>query len=300
MFPTLIGVTLLTFLLFNVFGGDPAQRFAGKYATAEQVQKIKEDLGLNKPRPIQYLNFLKQIATMDFGRSWSSKQKISTIFNEGISATLSLTVFPFVAALIFCILVSLIAVYFRKQTIDKSIVVICLSLMSTTSLLFILGFQYLFAYKLGVFPISGWDPDWINRWQYLFLPWLILFILDLGPSILVYRSIIMDEVYRDYVRTARAKGLDEKTIFLRHVLKNALIPIITIIVIQIPFLITGAVLVESFFGIPGLGGTLIKALQDSDFPVIKAMTVITAILYMIFNLLSDVLYSIVDPRVKIK
>jgi peptide/nickel transport system permease protein len=300
MVPTLIGVTLLTFFLFNVFGGDPAQRFAGKHATADQVQKIKEDLGLNKPLPIQYLNFLKQITTFDFGRSWSSKQKISTIFSEGISATLSLTVVPFAVAVGLSILIALLAVYFRARILDKLIVFICLCLLSSTSLLFILGFQYFFAYKLGIFPISGWDPDWLGRWQFLFLPWLILFVLDLGPSILVYRSIIMDEAFRDYVRTARAKGLDEKVIFLKHVLKNALIPIITIIVIQIPFLITGAVLVESFFGIPGLGGTLIKALQDSDFPVIKAMTVITAILYMLFNLLSDILYSVVDPRVKIK
>lgn len=300
MFPTLIGVTLLTFLLFNVFGGDPSQRFAGKHATAAQVQKIKEELNLDKSLPYQYLNFLKQIVTFDFGRSWSSKQKISVIFSDGISATLSLTVIPFTAAVFFCIIIALISVYYRAHVLDKFIVFICLSLMSSTSLLFILGFQYFFAYKFGIFPISGWDPDWIGRWQYLFLPWLILFVLDLGPSILVYRSVIMDEVFRDYVRTARAKGLDEKIVYLRHVLKNALIPIITLVVIQIPFLITGAVLVESFFGIPGLGGILIKALQDSDFPVIKAMTVITAILYMLFNLLSDILYSIVDPRVKIQ
>jgi peptide/nickel transport system permease protein len=300
MIPTLIGVTLLTFLLFNVFGGDPAQRFAGKHANSEQVEKIKEELGLDKSRPLQYLFFLKQIVTFDFGRSWSSKQKISTIFSDGISATLSLTVVPFIAAVVFCIIVALIASYFRARALDKFIVFICLTLMSSTSLLFIIGFQYFFAYKLGVFPISGWDPDWINRWQYLFLPWLILFILDLGPSILVYRSVIMDEIFRDYVRTARAKGIADKSIYLKHILKNALIPIITIVVIQIPFLITGAVLVESFFGIPGLGGTLIKSLQDSDFPVIKAMTVITAILYMFFNLLSDILYSIVDPRVKLR
>lgn len=300
MIPTIVGVTLLTFFLFNVFGGDPAQRFAGKHATAEQVERIREELGLNKSLPAQYFDFLKQIATFDFGRSWSSRQAISTIFKDGISATLSLTTVPFVAAILFSILIALCCVYYRAGVFDKTVLFLCLSLMSTTSLVVIIGFQYFFAYKWGIFPISGWEPDWVGRWPYLFLPWLILFTLDLGPSILVYRSVIMDEAFRDYVRTARAKGLAEHLIYLKHILKNALIPIITIVVIEIPFLITGAVLVESFFGIPGLGGLLIRALQDSDFPVIKAMTVMTALLYMLFNLLSDVLYSMVDPRVKLK
>jgi peptide/nickel transport system permease protein len=300
MIPTLLGVTLLTFCLFNVFGGDPAQRFAGKHATPEQVEKIREELGLNKSLPLQYVGFLKQIVTFDFGRSWASHQEISSVFSEGASATLSLTAPPFVFSVIFCILVSLLAVYWRAKIFDRVVFIICLSLMSTTSLVFILGFQYFFSFKMGLFPISGWDPDWLGRWEYLVLPWIILFILDLGPNILVYRSVIMDEAFRDYVRTARAKGLKDSVIYVKHILKNAMIPIITLIVIEIPFLITGAVLVESFFGIPGLGGTLIKALQDSDFPVIKAMTVITAILYMVFNLISDILYSLVDPRVKLK
>lgn len=300
MVPTIIGVTLLTFLLFNVFGGDPAQRFAGKHATVEQVQKVREELGLNKSLPAQYFDFLKQIATFEFGRSWSSRQSIATIFADGISATLCLTSIPFLAAIVFSLIIALTCVYFRAGRFDKTVIFLCLAMMSTTSLVLIIGFQYFFAYKWGIFPISGWEPDWIGRWPYLFLPWLILFILDLGPSILVYRGVIMDEAFRDYVRTARAKGLEEKFIYLKHILKNAMIPIITIVVIEIPFLITGAVLVESFFGIPGLGGLLIKALQDSDFPVIKAMTVITALLYMLFNLISDVLYSLVDPRVKLK
>ena len=154
-------------------------------------------------------------------------------------------------------------------------------------------------FRTGIFPISGWDPSWVGRWEYLYLPWIILFVLSLGPNILIYRTVIMDEVFQDYVRTARAKGMSESKVYAKHVLKNAMIPIITVIVMEMPFLITGSVLIENFFGIPGLGGTLIKALNDSDFPTIKAFTVISALTYMMFNLLADVLYSVVDPRVKL-
>jgi peptide/nickel transport system permease protein len=295
----MFGITLLTFALFNMVGGDPALRFAGKHATAEQVQHIRAELGLDRSLPEQYLFYVKQIVTVDYGRSWSTQQKISTMIDDGISATLSLMVPPFVASVVFCIGLALFTVYFRGTIFDKGTVVTCLGLMSVSSLVYILGLQYLLAFRADIFPISGWDPSWTGRWQYLYLPWLIMFVLTLGPDILVYRSVIMDEAFQDYVRTARAKGLSTTSIFTRHILKNAMIPIITVVVIEIPLLITGSVLIENFFGIPGLGGMLVKALGESDFPVIKAMIVITSFGYMIFNLLSDLLYAVVDPRIKL-
>ncbi len=299
MVPILIGVTLLTFMLFNIFGGDPAQRFAGKHATIEQVQLVRTELGLDRSLPEQYLFFVKQIATVDYGRSWASKQLISTMIGDGLSATLSLTAPAFFASIVFCIGLALFAVWGRGTVLDRGTVVVCLALLSVSSLVYILGLQYMLAFKGGIFHISGWDPSWTGRWEYLYLPWIILFVLSLGPNILIYRTVILDEAFQDYVRTARAKGLSEKTVYVKHILKNAMIPIITVIVIEMPFLITGSVLIENFFGIPGLGGTLIKALNDSDFPTIKAFTVISALVYMIFNLLADVLYSVVDPRVKL-
>lgn len=286
-------------MLFNLFGGDPAIRFAGKHATAEQVQVIRAELGLDRSLPEQYLFFVKQITTFDYGRSWASKQLISTMIADGLGATLSLTAPAFFASIVFCIGLALFAVYGRGTIFDRGTVVVCLALLSISSLVYILGLQYILAFKGGIFPISGWDPSWVGRWEYLVLPWIILFVLSLGPNILIYRTVIMDEAFQDYVRTARAKGLAEKHVYAKHVLKNAMIPIITVIVIEMPFLITGSVLIENFFGIPGLGGTLIKALNDSDFPTIKAFTVISALTYMVFNLLADVLYSLVDPRVKL-
>ncbi len=299
MIPILVGVTLLTFMLFNIFGGDPALRFAGKHATAEQVQTVRAELGLDRSLPEQYLFFVKQIVTADYGRSWASKQLISTMIGDGLGATLSLTAPAFVASIFFCIGLALFAVWGRGTILDKGTVVTCLALLSISSLVYILALQYILAFKGGFFPISGWDPSWTGRWEYLVLPWIILFVLSLGPNILIYRTVIMDEAFQDYVRTARAKGMNERSVYAKHILKNAMIPIITVVVIEMPFLITGSVLIENFFGIPGLGGTLIKALNDSDFPTIKAFTVISALTYMVFNLLADVLYSIVDPRVKL-
>jgi peptide/nickel transport system permease protein len=299
MVPILFGVTLLTFFLFNVLVSDPATRFAGKHATVERVEAIKAELGLDRSLPQQYLFFLKQVATFDYGRSWSTKQQISTMIDDGFSATICLTTPPFVVSVIFSVLLAMVASYFRGTIFDKGVVIVCLGMLSISSLVYILFMQNIFAYQLGLFPISGWDPSWIGRWRYLALPWLILFVLLLGADILVYRSVILDEAYQDYVRTARAKGLSVTSIFTRHILKNAMIPIITIVVIEMPFLITGSVLLESFFGIPGLGGMLVKALYESDFPVIKAMTVIISLAYMFFNLLSDILYSLVDPRIRL-
>ena len=299
MIPILIGITLLTFLLFNVFGGDPATRFAGKHATAEQVQNLRVELGLDSSLPEQYFNFVKQILTMDYGRSWSTKQQISTMIGDALDATLCLTVPSFIFDVIFCISLALFLAYMRGTFVDKGIVIICLGAMSISSLVYILVMQNILAFQAGFFPISGWDPSWAGRWQYLVLPWMVLSILTLGPSILVYRTVILDEAFQDYVRTARAKGLSEIRVYGRHILKNAMIPIITIVVIEMPFLITGAVLVENFFGIPGVGGMLVTGLTNSDFPVIKAMTVFVSIVYMVFNLLSDIMYSLVDPRVKV-
>lgn len=295
----MIGVTLITFVLFNMLGGDPAVRFAGKHATAEQVEVIRAELGLNRSLPGQYVHYLKQIVTLDFGRSWATKQKISTMIDDGLSATLSLTIPPFLASVVFCIGLALFAAYFRGTVFDKGIFITCLALMSISSLVYILSLQYFLAYEVGLFPISGWDQSWTGRWMYLVLPWIIMFVLMLGPNILVYRSVILDEAYQDYVRTARAKGLSTRAVFSKHILKNAMIPIITVIVIEMPFLITGSVLVENFFSIPGLGGLVIRALNESDFPVVKAMTVITSFVYMFFNLAADILYGVVDPRVKL-
>ena len=299
MIPILFGITLLTFFLFNVFGGDPALRFAGRHATPEMIHNLRAELGIDRSMPEQYLFFVKQIVTFDYGRSWATKQTISTMINDGISASLCLTLPVYFFSIFFCIGLALLAVYYRATLFDKATMIACLGLMSISSLVYIIVLQYGLAYKLGLFPISGWDPDWLARWQYILLPWLILFVLNLGPSILVYRSVIGDEAFQDYVRTARAKGLSQYSVFTKHILKNAMIPIITIVVIELPFVITGTFLVEHFFSIPGLGGWLVDAITNKDFAVVRAMVYLGTLVTIVGYILTDISYALVDPRVRL-
>ncbi|HMN68709.1 MAG TPA: ABC transporter permease [Bdellovibrionales bacterium] len=299
MVPILFGVTLVTFVLFNVAGGDPAAQAAGRYASAAQIQQMRVQMGLDKPLIYQYFDLVKQLFTFDFGRSWSSKQQISTLIINGIGPSLTVTMPGFLLSLLITIPLSLLLAHKRNSFFDKSTMVTCLALISLSSVVYILVGQYFFAYHLGWFPISGWDPSWDGRWEYAALPILIVVALSLGSYILFFRTVFLDEMFQDYVRTARSKGLSNSKILLKHVLRNALIPIITLVVLQVPFLIVGSLLIESFFGIPGLGGLIYQAIQEADFPVIKAMTIVGAILYMIFQVISDVLYAVVDPKIRL-
>lgn len=293
-------MTLITFIIFHCVGGDPAFQLAGKNASPERIEEIRQQIGTNQPLVQQYFYFIKQTITFDWGRSWSTQQKISEMISQGIGPSLSLTIPAFIISFILSLLIALYTTYKKGSVIDKGIITLCLALMSISFLVYIITYQYFFAYHLGLFPITGWDPSMTGRWQYLVLPWVISISVSLGPNILIYRTALLDEVLQDYVRTAKAKGVDNFGVYGRHILKNALIPIITILVLQMPFLITGSLLLEAFFSIPGLGGMLIQAINNADFPVIKAMTVLGSIIYMVFNLFSDLLYAYVDPRVELK
>jgi peptide/nickel transport system permease protein len=298
--PVLLGVSLIIFLLFNVISGDPTAVLLGKNATAKQMAELREQLGLNKSLFLQYLDVVKSAFTFDFGRSWATKQEISSMIIQGAYPSLCLTVPAFVISTLLSLIISLVVAFYRGKGIDLFIRFLCIAGMSISALAYILGFQWLFAFKLGWFEISGFEygfPDFI---PYVALPGIIWILLSLGPDVRFFRTVILDEIYQDYVRTARAKGLGEISLLLKHVLRNALIPIITYTVIQIPFLILGALLLENFFSIPGLGGITLNALNSSDFPVIKAMAILSSVVYIVFSLISDILYTLADPRVKLK
>ena len=300
LIPVLLGVSFLIFILFNVVAGDPTAVLLGKNATARQMEELREQLGLNKPLFMQYLDVVKSAFTFDFGRSWATKQEITYMIKQGAYPSLTLTIPAFVISTVLSLFISLFVAYYRGTGIDLFIRFLCIAGMSISALAYILGFQWLFAYKLGWFEISGFEYGFPNFIPYIALPALIWVILSLGPDVRFFRTVILDEIYQDYVRTARAKGLGEIRILLKHVLRNAMIPIITYTVIQIPFLILGALLLENFFGIPGIGGMTLNALNNSDFPVIKAMAILSSVVYIIFSLISDILYTVADPRVKLK
>jgi peptide/nickel transport system permease protein len=298
--PTIFGVALITFILFNLVGGDPVYQMVGKHARQAQIDEIRHEYGLDQPLPVQFAAFLKQIVTFDFGRSYATRRQISDMILEGVGPSLSLAIPAFALTTVLAVLISLLVAYYRGRWIDKAVVIACVFGMSLPLLGYILFGQYFFAYKLGLFPISGYEPGLIDRLEYVALPALIWIAVGLGYDVRFYRTAIIDETMQDYVRTARAKGLTEKRVFLKHVLKNSMVPILTNVVIQIPLLILGSFLLESFFGIPGLGRITIDAIQNSDFPVIKAMTVLEALLFIFGNLVTDVMYTLVDPRVSLR
>ena len=298
MIPVLLGVCLIIFFLFNVLAGDPTLLLLGKHASVDQMNELREQLGLNQSMFAQYLDVVKSAFTFDFGRSWATKQEISTMIMNGVWPTLTLTVPAFIISTFTSILFAVIVAYYRGKGIDLFIRISCIAMMSVSSLAYILLFQHFLAFKFGLFEISGYEAGFPNFLYYVSLPIIIWIILR--PDIRFYRTMILDEIYQDYVRTARAKGLSEKVVLFKHVLRNALIPIITYTVIQIPFLILGSLLLESFFSIPGLGGMIITAINSNDFPVLKAMTILTAIGYVIFTLVQDIIYTMVDPRVKLQ
>jgi peptide/nickel transport system permease protein len=298
--PTIFGVALIIFVLFNMVGGDPTYQMLGRHATQRQVEEIRHEYGFDKPKVEQFGAYLKQIVTFDYGRSYATKQPINKMIMDGIGPSLTLTVPAFLLTTLLAICIGLLVAYFRGKMIDKVTVVFCVIGMSLPMLAYILFGQYILAYKWGLFPISGFETGWPDRFQFIALPALIYVAVGLGYDVRFYRTALLEEVNQDYVRTARAKGLTEPRIFFKHVLKNSMVPILTNVVVEIPLLVLGAILLESFFGIPGIGGITIDAVHNSDFPVIKAMTTLQALLFILGNLATDILYTLVDPRVSLK
>lgn len=297
--PTLIGVTFLVFVIFNLIAGDPTAVLLGERATVQQMADLRHQLGLDRPLYIQYWDILQSMFTFDFGRSWVSHQLIATMIKKGGLVSLTLSVPGFVISTVLSVLIALVAAFFRGRLIDKGLVVACVMLKSISALTYILFGQWFFAYNLGWFKINGYENGFPYFIPYILLPTLIWVVLTLGPDVRFYRTVLLDEFYKDYVRTAKAKGLSIATIMFSHVLPNAFIPILTNIVVQIPFLILGAFLLENFFSIPGLGGITLNAIHYADFPVIKAMTILSALFFIFFNILTDVLYRVVDKRIQL-
>jgi len=301
MIPTLLGVILLVFILFNWVGGDPAYVLAGKISSAEQIENIRRQLGVDQPYIVQLGIFVKQVLTADFGASWSTNEAVSHIMATRLGPSLTVLVPLLIISTLVAIGLALGVAYVRGSLTDRAVMIVCTVGLSISILVYIIVFQYFFAYKLGWFPVQGWgDSFWQNLVVYASLPILIGLVVSIAPDLRLFRTFVLDEINADYVRTARAKGLSENRIMWVHVLRNASIPIITHVMAQLPGLLIGVFLIERFFSIPGMGREVILAVERSDFPVIKAITVYVAVATMIFTLLADLMYKAVDPRVQLK
>lgn len=301
MVPTLAGVVLLVFLLFKFFGGDPAEILGGLNATPEQVQAIRDQLGLNDPWYVQLGIFLKSIATFDWGKSWATNESVANLFATRLPATLTVMVPILVLDVLLALPIAMWVAYRRGSLTDRVIMVATTVALSISFLVYIIVGQYVFGFQLGWFPVQGWsDSTLTNLLTYAPLPVLLAVAVGLSPQTRLYRSFFLDELGHDYVRTARAKGLPERTVLFKHVLRNAMIPILTNIGLQLPGIFVGSFLIEVFFSIPGLGREVLLAVNRSDYPVIQAVTVYLAALTMVINLVVDLLYKLVDPRVVLK
>ncbi|WP_338771210.1 ABC transporter permease [Massilia sp. METH4] len=299
MVPTMLGVVLLVFVLFNWVGGDPAYVLAGKMSSAEAIANIRRQLGVDEPWHVQLLIFLKQIVTFDFGQSWATGEPVGHIIASRLGPSLTVLVPLTVLETLIGIALALAIAFVRGSLTDRAVMVACTAAMSVSILVYIIVFQYGLAYRLGLFPVQGWGDSLAeNLLRYAPLPILIGLAVSVAPTLRLYRSFVLDEANQDYVRTARAKGLPERRVMWVHVLRNAAIPIITHVMASLPALLIGAFLLERFFGIPGIGREVILAVERSDFPVIKAITVYVAAATMVFNLSADLLYRAVDPRVQ--
>jgi peptide/nickel transport system permease protein len=301
MIPTLVGVVLLVFVLFKAFGGDPAEILGGLSATPEQIDAIRTQLGLNEPWWVQLWIFVKQIVTFDWGRSWATQETVSNLFATRLPATLTVMVPILVIDTLLAIPMALLVAQVRGSLTDRAVMVITTIALSISFLVYVIVGQYVFAFQLGWFPVQGWsDSLATNLAVYTPLPVLLAVMVGLAPQTRLYRTFFLDEIGQDYVRTARAKGLTEGRILLTHVMRNALIPILTNVAVALPGIFVGSFLIEVFFSIPGLGREVLLAVNRSDYPVIQAITVYIAVITMVVNLGTDVLYKLVDPRVVLK
>ena len=316
-FLTVLGVLMLLFVLFFAVTEpqDIARKALGERAPPDAIQQWIVNHGYDKPMVVnaehglassaRYTDTLlfdhyRRMLTFDFGRSDADDVPISDRLLAGIGPSLSLTVPLFVLGLIVGLALALFVAFFRETYIDRAVLVACMLAMSVAGLLYIIGGQYLAGMLLRWFPISGFDPDPSVVVRFLALPVLIGVLTGFGGDVRFYRTIFIEETGRDYVRTARAKGCGDMRVMVRHVLRNALIPVLTNIVMAIPFLFTGVLLLESFFGIPGLGALTVEAIQGNDFSTLRTMVYIGALLFIVGQIMTDVSYTIVDPRVRLK
>lgn len=313
--PIIIGVNLITFLLFFVVNSpdNMARSILGtKNITQEDVDKWKQDHGYHLPLVIntkesglgvltQTIFFQKSVSLLifDFGRSDRNNIDIGHEIRRRMWASLAIAFPIMIIGLLVDITLSMTVAYYRATYLDVWGVVVCVIMMSISTLFYIIGGQWLFGRILRLFPISGYDTGG-NMLKFTFLPVVIGVIAGIGGSVRFYRTIFLEEINKDYIRTARAKGLSEAKVLFKHGLKNAMIPILTNVIVAIPLLFMGSMVMENFFAIPGLGSFTIDAIHAQDFAIVRCMVYLSSILFILGLLLTDISYTIVDPRIRLE
>ncbi len=315
-FPILLGVNVLLFVLFFFVNtpDDMAETILGeKRVTQEQIENWKREHNYHLPRFVNLQEGFPAALTqtifwqksmhlfaLEFGHSDVDNSKISDEIKRRFPYSLCLTLPIFMASLLINIFVAMIVAFYRATYIDYTALVICVLMMSISALFYIIGGQYIFAIALRLAPVSGFDAEFPHTLKFLVLPVVIGLVSSIGSGVRYYRTIFLEEINKDYIRTARAKGLGEGTVLFKHALRNALLPILTNVIVSIPFLIMGSLLLENFFGIPGLGNYMIEAISKQDFAVLRSMVFLLSGLYVLALTLVEISYSIADPRIRLQ
>jgi len=302
-----LGVLFLLFILFFTVTKpeDIARRALGEKAPPQVIEQWKANHGYDRPLwPWQdwddnlLFDHYRKMLTFEFGLSDADDSPIIDRIAAGMGPSLSLTVPLLFLGLMVSIPLSLLVAFFRETYIDRMGVFLCVLAMSVSMLLYIIGAQFLIGKILRWYPISGFDASLLMLPRFLALPVMVGLMAGVGGDVRFYRTVFLEESSRDFVRTARAKGASESRIMTRHILRNALIPILTNVVLAIPFLFTGSLLLEAFFGIPGLGSLTVDAIAANDFATLRTMVFIGSLLLIVGQIATDLSYGLVDPRVR--
>jgi peptide/nickel transport system permease protein len=299
MIPVLFGISIIVFALLQLIPGDPAVTILGVQARPESVEALRHELGLDRPLWEQYLRYVRSIVTLDLGQSLKFKVSVASLLPERLEVTLVLIVYATLLTVAISLPLGIISAL-RKDGIFDQVIrgVLMLTLVMPAFWVGILLLTYL-SIRLQLFPVAGYGEGWQEHLYHLFLPALTI-ALSIAPLIVrALRTSILEGMGSDYVRTARAKGLRERAVVSAHVLRNALIPAVTLLGLSVGYLLGGTVIVENVFSLPGAGKLLIDAIAARDYPLVQSMTLIFALIVILINLLTDVIYTFLDPRVQL-
>ncbi len=299
--PILLGVIFITFVLDNVMMSPDAKasRVLGPKATGAVRQEWIHNRGLDQPIPRQFVRYVSDLVTLQFGTSWVTGRELREVFLKGAGPSLCITLPGFVAAFFASVGLALFQVFVRESPLDRWLTLACVALMSVPTMVYVIFTQAFLALGLSYFPAYGFSYDGLGMVRFIMLPIVIFMLINLGHDARLYRAIFLEEIGQDYVRTAQAKGLANARVLGVHVFKNGLIAIITLVVGELPRLVLGSLLIESLFGIPGLGSVLVQGIQTGDQPVVMTSVFLGSILYLAALILTDIFYALADPRIRL-
>lgn len=291
--PVLFGVALLLFFMLNIVPGDPVTVMMREHAKPEVIARMTEEMGLNDPWYVQFGRYIGGVLHGDFGTSYKMNRPVTGLLLQAFPRTLKLAVCAALVAWIIGIPAGIISAVKRNTILDRMFMGVSVMGVSMPIFWAALLFQYVFAYTLGIFPVSGYQD-----WKAMVLPSIVLGWSSAGTIARLMRSNLLETMESDYIRTARAKGSSEWRVVLVHALKNAMLPVITMMAIQVASLLSGAVITESVFGIPGIGSLAVDAISSRDMPLLEGTVLFTTVLIIAGNLIADILYSVIDPRIR--